>query len=63
MKTLPIIFKYEDIKEFYPNVTAFYAFVNRASKRGEIRQIKRGIYDGRSKQTIPHQHGRACTKG
>ena len=44
MKTLPIIFKYEDIKEFYPNVTAFYAFVDRASKRGEIKQIKRGIY-------------------
>ena len=44
MKTLPIIFKYEDIKEFYPNVTAFYAFVDRASKRGELKQIKRGIY-------------------
>ncbi len=44
MKTLPIIFKYEDIKEFYPNVSAFYAFVDRASKRGELKQIKRGIY-------------------
>lgn len=44
MKTLPIIFKYEDIKEFYPNVTAFYAFVDRASKRGELKQIKRGLY-------------------
>lgn len=43
-KTLPILFKYEDIKELYPNVTAFYAFVNLASKRGELRQIKRGIY-------------------
>ena len=44
MKTLPIIFKYEDIKELYPNVAAFYAFVDRASKRGELKQIKRGIY-------------------
>ena len=44
MKTLPIIFKYEDIKEFYPNVAAFYAFVARASKRGELKQVKRGIY-------------------
>ena len=44
MKTLPILFKYEDIKEFYPNVSSFYAFVDRASKRGEIRQIKRGLY-------------------
>lgn len=44
MKTLPILFKYEDIKELYPNVAAFYAFVDRASKRGELKQIKRGIY-------------------
>ena len=44
MKTLPILFKYEDIKELYPNVAAFYAFVNRASKRGELKQIKRGVY-------------------
>ena len=36
MKILPIIFKHEDIKEFYLNVSAFYAFVDRASKRGEI---------------------------
>ena len=44
MKILPILFKYEDIKELYPNVAAFYAFVDRASKRGELKQIKRGLY-------------------
>jgi predicted transcriptional regulator of viral defense system len=44
MKTLPILFKYESIKELYPSVTAFYAFVGRATKRGELKQIKRGLY-------------------
>ena len=44
MKTLPILFKYEDIKDLYPTVEAFYAFVGRAIKRGELKQIKRGLY-------------------
>ena len=44
MKTLPILFKYEDIKDLYPNVESFYAFVGRAIKRGELKQIKRGLY-------------------
>ena len=44
MKILPEIFTYEDVKSLYPNVKNFYAFVNRAAKRGEIKQIKRGLY-------------------
>ena len=44
MKTLPILFKYEDIKNLYPSVESFYAFAGRAIKRGELKQIKRGLY-------------------
>ena len=44
MKTLPILFKYEDIKDLYPSVESFYAFVGRAIKRGELKQVKRGLY-------------------
>ena len=44
MKTLPILFKYEDIKDLYPTVEAFYAFVGRAVKRGELKQVKKGLY-------------------
>lgn len=44
MKIIPEIFSYEDLKELYPNVKNFYAFVDRASKRGEVKKIKRGLY-------------------
>lgn len=44
MKIIPEIFTYEDVKELYPNVKNFYAYVNRAAKRGEIKQIKKGLY-------------------
>ena len=44
MNWLPALFKYNDVKERYPNADAFYAFVIRAMKRGEIRQIKKGFY-------------------
>lgn len=44
MKSLPILFKYDDIKNLYPTAEAFYAFAGRAVKRGEIKQIKRGLY-------------------
>ena len=44
MKKLPILFKYDDVKELYPNMANFYAFAGRATKRGELRQIKRGLY-------------------
>lgn len=44
MKIIPKLFAYEDIKELYPNVKNFYAFVNRAAKRGEIKKIKKGLY-------------------
>lgn len=44
MKTIPMIFKYEDLKETYPNVNNFYAYVGRALKKGTIKQIKKGLY-------------------
>ena len=44
MKIIPEIFTYEDVKELYPNIKNFYAFVNRAAKRGEIKKIKKGLY-------------------
>lgn len=44
MKIIPEIFAYEDVKDLYPNVKNFYAFVNRAVKRGEIKKIKKGLY-------------------
>ena len=44
MKIIPELFTYEDVKELYPNIKNFYAFVNRATKRGEIKKIKKGLY-------------------
>ena len=44
MKILPELFTYEDVEELYPNIKNFYAFVNRAAKRGEIKKIKKGLY-------------------
>lgn len=44
MKVLPILFCYSDVKDLYPNVNAFYAFAFRACKKGEIKQIKKGLY-------------------
>ncbi len=44
MKTLPILFRYDDVKGQYPNVATFRAFVVRATKRGELKQVKRGLY-------------------
>ena len=44
MKKLPILFKYEDVRELFPNVINFYSFVDRSSKRDELRKIKRGLY-------------------
>lgn len=44
MKILPTIFSYNDVSHLYPNVKNFYAFVNRAIKSGEIKQIKRKVY-------------------
>lgn len=44
MKILPELFTYEDVEELYPNIKNFYAFVNRATKRGEIKKIKKGLY-------------------
>lgn len=39
-----MIFTYEDVKDLYPNVKNFYAFVNRSAKRGELKKIKKGLY-------------------
>lgn len=44
MKVIPEIFTYEDVKNLYPNVKNFYAFVNRGVKKGEMKQIKKGLY-------------------
>ena len=44
MKQLPRIFKYDDVKDLYPNVKNYYAFVCRALKRNQIKQIKKGLY-------------------
>lgn len=44
MKVIPEIFTYEDVKNLYPNVKNFYAFVYRGVKKGEMKQIKKGLY-------------------
>ena len=44
MKVIPEIFTYGDVRNLYPNVNNFYAFVNRSVKRGEIKKIKKGLY-------------------
>lgn len=44
MKTLPILFSYDDVKTLYPNTNGFYSFLKRAIKSGRIKQIKKGLY-------------------
>ena len=44
MKTLPILFSYDDVKEIYPNQQGFLSFLKRSLKHGSIKQIKRGLY-------------------
>ena len=44
MKTLPILFKYEDVKDIYPDVDGFYSFLKRSLRKGTIKQVKRGLY-------------------
>lgn len=44
MKVMPILFRYEDIKDVYPNKDAFYSFLNRSLKKGTIKQVKKGLY-------------------
>ena len=44
MKTLPILFSYEDVKEMYPNKEGFHSFLKRSLKNGLIKKIKRGLY-------------------
>lgn len=44
MKTIPILFSYEQFKDIYPNVSSFYSFVNRNLKNENVKQIKKGLY-------------------
>ncbi len=44
MKTLPILFSYDDVKALYPNTNGFYSFLKRAIKNGLIKQVKKGLY-------------------
>ena len=44
MNVIPQLFTYDEVKKFYPNVKNFYAFACRASKKGQIKQIKKGLY-------------------
>lgn len=44
MKVMPILFRYEDMKDVYPNKDAFYSFLNRSLKKGTIKQVKKGLY-------------------
>lgn len=44
MKIIPEIFSYEDVKNLFPDVKNFYAFLNRATKKGEVKKIKKGLY-------------------
>lgn len=44
MKTLPMLFTYEDVKYLYPNPNGFYSFLKRSIKNGDIKQIKKGLY-------------------
>lgn len=44
MKTLPILFSYQDVKNMYPNINGFYSFLKRSLKNGNIKQVKKGLY-------------------
>jgi predicted transcriptional regulator of viral defense system len=44
MNVIPQLFTYDEVKKLYPNVKNFYAFACRASKKGQIKQIKKGLY-------------------
>lgn len=41
---MPSLFSYKDVKDLFLNVKNFYAYVNRAIKRGEVLKIKKGLY-------------------
>lgn len=44
MKTLPNLFRYEDVKHLYPNVNSFQVLMSRAIKNFNVKQIKKGLY-------------------
>lgn len=44
MKQIPSLFSFKDLKETYTTPSSFSLFVYRAIKKGEIKQVKRGLY-------------------
>jgi predicted transcriptional regulator of viral defense system len=44
MKQLPKLFSFNDLKDTYKTASDFSVFVYRAMKRGDIKQVKRGLY-------------------
>jgi len=44
MRVLPQLFSFNNLKDTYKTASNFSVFVYRAIKRGEIKQIKRGLY-------------------
>jgi len=44
MKQLPELFSFNELKDTYKTASDFSVFVYRAIKRGEIKQVKRGLY-------------------
>ena len=44
MKQLPKLFSYSDLKDTYQTASDFSVFVYRYVKKGDIKQVKRGLY-------------------
>ncbi len=44
MKRLPKLFSFIDLKDTYKTASDFSVFVYRAMKRGDVKQVKRGLY-------------------
>ena len=44
MKQLPKLFSFNDLKDTYKTASNFSVFVYRAIKKGDIKQVKRGLY-------------------
>ena len=44
MKQLPKLFSFNDLKDTYKTASDFSVFVYRAIKRGDVKQVKRGLY-------------------
>ena len=44
MKLIPELFSFKDLKDTYKTASDFSVFVYRAIKRGDVKQVKRGLY-------------------